>query len=78
MNTADLATLVTAIGAAIAGVVAAWRATQARNETRTNNDKTIGRLASDDETRRVEAVPNAERTAAEQHHLDTSPREPGR
>lgn len=42
----------------------------------TLNAGTVGSFASDDETRRVAAIPHDDRTAAEQHHLESAP-DPG-
>jgi hypothetical protein len=43
----------------------------------TMNGGTVGSFASDEETRRVEAIPHDERTATEQRHIDQAPtREP--
>lgn len=39
----------------------------------TLNDKQPGQLLAETETRRIEEIPHDERTASEQHHLDTAP-----
>jgi hypothetical protein len=39
----------------------------------TLNESTIGQLAADTETRRVEHIDHDDRTAQEQHHVDTAP-----
>lgn len=42
-------------------------------EVVTRNESTIGSLAADNETRRIEAIPPSERTAKEQRHIDAAP-----
>lgn len=39
----------------------------------TLNESTIGQLAANTETRRVEAITHDDRTAQEQRHVDTAP-----
>lgn len=67
-----LGSLITAVG----GVVVAIMVNRVHKDVRTGNELRSGELAAAQETRRVEAIPRAKRTAQEQRHVDTAP-EPG-
>lgn len=65
----DIATLIAAISAAIVAIIAAIRSTQTHHEVKTLNAKTIGALAGEQETRRIDAKPLNQRTRDDQQHL---------
>ncbi len=65
--------LVTAVATLIAALTNTVVATRARRENRTYNETTVGMLAAEGETRRIEKIPHAKRTAKEQRHLDDAP-----
>lgn len=72
----DVAALVGAVAAlatAILTPVVLIYTVRVRNEVRTYNEKPMGRLAAEDETRRVEAIDHDDRTLMEQRHVDESP-----
>lgn len=46
---------------------------EVKAEVVTGNEVKLGTLGADNETRRIEDKPHDERTATEQHHLDTAP-----
>lgn len=70
MVVADVLTLIAATSAAIVSIITAWNTTRVRHEVRTMNEQTIGQLASNQETRRIDHIPQAERTAREDRHMD--------
>lgn len=66
--------------AAVPGVLNFWGSRHAQSkldaihdEVKTLNDKPIGQLAAEDETRRIEGIPHDARTVTEQRHVDESP-----
>lgn len=72
----DLALLVTAIGTAIAAIVAACaslvaalRIQNVHHEVKTMNELTLGQLGERRETRRIENVEPDDRTAQERRHM---------
>jgi outer membrane murein-binding lipoprotein Lpp len=78
----DIAIVIGAIAAGVAVVagavfsgIAAMRSTQAHNEVRTLNTKTIGVLAGEDETRRIVQKDPLDRTFSDQQHLQDVPPE---
>ncbi len=44
-----------------------------RKDVATSNDLSLGALAANTETRRIEGIPIEERTPTEQHHVDDAP-----
>lgn len=86
MDQETLRTLILGIPAIIAAITAAITARRVtgvkhdvaavKEEVVTGNALTLGKLAADDETRRIELVEPGERTAQEQDHLDSSPMRP--
>lgn len=71
-----IALIIVAIGSlvtAVGGVVVAIMVNRVHKEVRTLNESTPGELDAATETRRIEAIPRAERTAKEQRHIDTAP-----
>jgi len=72
----DLTLLIPVLSAAIASIIAAWKSTQTHHEVKTLNAKTIGVLAGEEETRRIEKKPLEDRTSSDQRHLlDIPPEE---
>jgi len=73
----EIITAVTALVAAVGGVIAAWRIGGVRKEVRTWNEQSIGQLAAGEESRRIHEIPYADRTDRESRHLamDTTPKE---
>ena len=65
----DLGSVVTA---GVAGW-SAWLAHQAHRNTKTRNGKTLGKMADDVETRRIEPIPPDDRTPAEAQHVADIP-----
>lgn len=68
------------LAAVISSVVIAIEHTLTRRSVRvvdgkvdTLNESTLGQLAAERETRRVEDIPHDDRTAQEQRHVDTAP-----
>lgn len=75
----DVATLIAAIGVAIPAIIAAVRSSQTHKEVKTLNAKTIGVLAGEQETRRIDAKPLEARTPDDQRHLlDVPPEVPNK
>lgn len=70
MVVADILTLIAATSAAIVSIITAWNTTRVRHEVRTMNEQTIGQLAANQETRRIEVIPKGDRTAREDRHMD--------
>lgn len=70
MPVGDILTLIAATSAAIVSIITAWNTTRVRHEVRTMNEQTIGQLAANQETRRIEVIPQADRTAREDRHMD--------
>jgi hypothetical protein len=74
---------VLAATASIITALALFRGTRVLNhkvdevhqEVRTFNEKTLGTLGAEEETRRALAISHDERTAREQRHIDQSPPE---
>lgn len=64
-----IGSLVTAVG----GVVVAVMVNRVHQEVKTFNEKSLGQLGAEGETRRAEAIPHDQRTAPEQRHIDESP-----
>lgn len=72
----DWAAIIQASGIAIAAVLGALtlrKVADVKKEVVTGNAIKAGKVIGDGETRRVEDIPHDERTAAEQHHLDSAP-----
>lgn len=65
----SIGTLVAAIAAAVASVIAVSRTGQIHNEVKTMNELTIGQLGERSETRRITAIEGQDRTAQERRHL---------
>lgn len=72
-----VALVITAIATPIVVIITAYwnRAAtrQVRDEVRTYNEKTMGELAAEGETRRATAITHDDRTAQEQRHIDQAP-----
>lgn len=73
---AEWALIITAIGTAMASVIAATASLMAvvkgreiHNEVKTMNELTLGQLGERRETRRIDAVDPDDRTAQERRHL---------
>lgn len=66
-------TLIAAISTAIVAIVNAIKTQQVHSEVKTLNAKTIGVLAGETETRRIEAKPVETRTYDEVQHLHDVP-----
>lgn len=64
-----LGSLVTACG----GTYIAVKLNAIHTEVKTGNELRLGELAAAEETRRAERIPHDQRTAQEQHHIDTAP-----
>jgi len=78
---ADSALVITALGVFIATATGAWISfkthqitIKTHTEVKTLNGLTLAQMADAEETRRVDLIAPADRTAAEQRHLTAEPR----
>lgn len=81
---AGLGILIASIGSTfvlIGGAIVLWRGQlkmqrvvdDTHHQVVTLNEKPLGQLAAEGETRRIEDIPHDDRTAVEQRHIDDSP-----
>lgn len=70
---AGVAVLIAATGGFIGSCVAAYVSLKTHGEVKTFNETPLGKLAANQETRRVEGIDHDERTAIEQRHIDEAP-----
>lgn len=73
MSDAVLIALIGAISTVVVGLWNGRRIKEVHEEVRTANNLKLGEFADDAETRRVEKIPEGQRTAAEQTHIETVP-----
>lgn len=69
-NLASILTALSLVIVAITGLYTAIRVNAVHREVRTGNGQTLGALADIAEGRAAEAIPVADRSAAEQEHVE--------
>jgi hypothetical protein len=70
VNWEELATLIGVLATSIVSIITALKGRQIHNEVKTMNERTLGQLGADNETRRIEDIDPQTRTAREQRHME--------
>lgn len=70
----DAALIIASLGIFVTSATAAWVSVKTHKEVKTMNGLSIAQMADAGETRRVDAIEVADRTVAEQQHVDAEPR----
>lgn len=69
----EVVTMVSAISAAVIGIITAWRSGQIKKEVTTINGRSLAQLGDATETRRIERLPLSLVTAEDEEHLHAAP-----
>lgn len=67
----DLATVITALAALVAAigtVINIYKTNSVKNEVKTGNSQTLAQLADATEVRRIDKIPEVDRTSTEKSH----------
>lgn len=69
MDWQGMALFLTALGTFITTIVTLRRTGKIQHEVKTMNEMTLGQLGEASETRRIEGIPEGDRTAREDRHM---------